>query len=428
VAPFGTLGAVALRITGSPDEPELLFLPWQTPLESWPADQLVALPRGISRHVVRFVRVNGVVYAIKEVGEALAQHEYGMLRRLDRLQVPCVEAVGVVTDRETPDGEELEAALITKHLQFSLPYRALFSKTLRPDTANRLLDALSLLLVRLHLVGFAWRDCSLSNTLFRRDAGAFAAYLVDAETGELRERLSDGQRGHDIEVAHINIFGELLDLQAGDMLHESIDPAFTAEAIVRRYHRLWDELQSAVVINTGERYRVDEKVRRLNDLGFDIEEFEVVREPDGSHVRVQPKVVDAGHHSRRLLRLTGLDVQENQARRLLNDLDAYRSSMGFADTDQEIAAHRWLTDVFEPVVRQVPRELRGKLEPAEVFHEVLEHRWFLSEREGRDVGTLMAARAYVADVLSNKPDELAVLGKRMGTPSDVTMSLPPILD
>ena len=128
------------------------------------------------------------------------------------------------------------------------------------------------------------------------------------------------------------------------------------------------------------------------------------------------------------MRLTGLDVQENQARRLLNDLDAYRASMGFADTDEEIAAHRWLTDVFEPVVRQVPRELRGKLEPAEVFHEVLEHRWFLSEREGRDVGTLMAARAYVADVLSSKPDEQAVLGKRIGTPSDTTMSLPPVLD
>jgi Domain of unknown function (DUF4032)/Lipopolysaccharide kinase (Kdo/WaaP) family len=419
---------VALRITGSPDEPELLFLPWQTPLEEWPADQLVALPRGISRHVVRFARVNKVVYAIKEVGEDLAEHEYGMLRRLDRLNVPCVEAVGVVTDRVSPDGEELEAALITQHLQFSLPYRALFSQTLRPDTANRLLDALSLLLVRLHLVGFAWKDCSLSNTLFRRDAGAFAAYLVDAETGEMRERLSDGQRAHDIEVAHINIFGELLDLEAGEMLHESIDPAVTAEAIVRRYERLWDELQSAVVINTGERYRVDEKVRRLNDLGFDIEEFEVVREPDGSHVRVQPKVVESGHHSRRLLRLTGLDVQENQARRLLNDLDSYRASLGFADADEEIAAHRWVADVFEPVVRQVPRELRGKLEPAEVFHEVLEHRWFLSEREGRDVGTLAAARAYVTDVLSTKRDELAILGKRLGTDSDVTMSLPPILD
>src|SRR6266498_2385466 len=202
-----------LQITAIPDDPALLDLPWATGLEHWPADQLVALPRGISRHVVRFVRISGQVYAIKEVPHRLAQREFELLRRLERRDVPAVEAVGVITGRETPDGEPLETALITRHLQFSLRYRALFSKTLRPDTANRLLDALAVLLVRLHLTGFAWGDCSLSNTLFRRDAGAFAAYLVDAETGELHQDISDGQRAHDLYTAEINLFGELLDLQ-----------------------------------------------------------------------------------------------------------------------------------------------------------------------------------------------------------------------
>ncbi len=416
-----------LQVTGSPDEPDLLFLPWQTPLEEWPAEQLVALPRGISRHVVRFVRLNGQVYAIKEVGVRLAEHEYALLRRLARLDVPSVEAVGVVTGRVSGEGEDLEPALITKHLQFSLPYRALFSQTLRPDTANRLLDALSLLLVRLHLSGFLWKDCSLSNTLFRRDAGAFAAYLVDAETGELHEKLSDGQREHDLDVALVNIYGELLDLQAGAMLHDSVDPQHTSEAIIRRYRRLWGELSEALVVSPGERYKVDDKVRRLNDLGFDVGELQVTTEADGSHVRVHPKVVDAGHHSRRLLRLTGLDVQENQARRLLNDLDSYRSHLDLPEADEELVAHRWVAEVFEPVVRSVPRELRGKLEPAEVFHEVLEHLWFLSERSGEDIGIEAAAASYVTQVLADKPDELAVLGKRLGTPSDPTQSLPPIL-
>jgi len=288
-----------------------MFLPWDQPLEHWSEHYLVHLPRGISRHVVRFTRLNNRIYAVKEVGSDLARHEYQLLRRLAKLDVPCVHPVGVVTGRVSPAGEALEPALITEHLQFSLPYRALFSSTLRPVTANRLLDALTALLVRLHLSGFAWRDCSLSNTLFRRDAGAFAAYLVDAETGELHEQLSVGQREHDIEVAHVNIYGELLDLAAGGLLHEGIDPEHTAEAVLRRYRRLWAELSEAVVIDRTERYKVEEKVRRLNDLGFDVEEFQVVAEPDGSHVRVQPKVVDAGHHSRRLLRLTGLDVQEN---------------------------------------------------------------------------------------------------------------------
>ena len=132
-----------------------------------------------------------------------------------------------------------------------------------------------------------------------------------------------------------------------------------------------------------------------------------------------PKVVDVGHHSRRLLRLTGLDVEENQARRLLNDLDAYRVHLG-PEIDEEFAAHRWVSEVFEPVTGLVPAELRGKLEPAEMFHEVLEHRWFMGERTQRDVSMNEAAEDYVADVLTQKPDEKAVLGQRLGTPSNTT--------
>src|SRR5262245_59987448 len=185
---------VAMRITSALVEPALLDLPWSTPLEEWPADQLVALPQGISRHVVRFVRIAGVVYAVKEIDERIAEREYGLLRALERLGAPAVEATAIVADRTYSCGAPLEPALVTRHLHFSLPYRALFSHTLRPDTISRLLDALAALLVRLHLTGFFWGDCSLSNTLFRRDAGAFAAYLVDAETGALHPQLSNGQR------------------------------------------------------------------------------------------------------------------------------------------------------------------------------------------------------------------------------------------
>jgi len=412
-----------LQATAAPDDPDLLFLPWAVPLEEWPQDQLVSLPRGISRHVVRFVRMGGRVYAVKEVGEHLARHEYQLLRDLVRLRVPCVEAVGVITGREAPDGEPLDPALVTRHLQFSLPYRALFSSTLRPDTAVRLLDALSLLLVRLHLAGFAWLDCSLSNTLFRRDAGAFAAYLVDAETGELHATLTDGQRAHDLEIARVNIYGELSDLQAGGMLHASIDPLGTADSVIARYTGLWDELTRTETVKVGERHLVDARIRRLNQLGFDVAEVSLTVEPGGWGVSVRPQVVDAGHHSGRLLRLTGIDAEENQARRLLNDLDAYGAESGPAGGDVEEVAHRWVSEVFEPVVRAVPRELRGKLEPAEVFHEVLEHRWFLSEREGHDVGMPAAVDSYVAEVLASKPDEQSVLGTRVGTPSDDTAAL-----
>jgi hypothetical protein len=412
------MDTMALQLLAAPSDPALLDLPWSTPLEQWPADQLVALPRGISRHVVRFVRLGDKVYAVKEVAADVARREYGLLRQLERRDLPSVEAVGVVSGRvDAATGEPLEAALITRHLQFSLPYRALFSSTLRPDTASRLLDALAALLVRMHTAGFYWGDCSFSNTLFRRDAGAFAAYLVDAETGELHGRLSDGQRNYDLDLARTNIAGELLDLEAGGLLHESIAPVATSDQVVERYRSLWDELLGAETFDTGERFRIDQRIRRLNDLGFDVAELTIVTDIDGRTVQLEPKVVDAGHHSRRLLRLTGLDVEENQARRLLNDLDAYRAAKNVQNEDEEIVAHRWLTEAFEPVVRAVPKELRGKLEPAEIFHEVLEHRWFLSERAGRDVGLLPAARSYVDDGLQHKPDEEAVLGSRIGSPT-----------
>ncbi|WP_174554186.1 DUF4032 domain-containing protein [Microtetraspora fusca] len=398
-----------LQMIGTPGDPDLIRLPWDIPLEKWPEHHFVALPRGISRHVVRFARASGRVYAIKEISERYARREYKLLWDLARLDAPSVEPVAVVTGRTAADGTELDSALITRHLQFSLPYRAVLSGSVRPDTLTRLLDALVVLLVRLHLTGFYWGDCSLSNTLFRRDAGEFAAYLVDAETGELHPMISEGQRTHDIDVAHVNIYGELLDLEAGELLHPSIDPLAFADQLVERYERLWNELNSDEIIEDVDWHRVDQRIRRLNSLGFCVAEMMVRRKAGTGRLIVRPKVVDAGHHQRRLLRLTGLDAEENQARRLLNDLDAFRVSRGLRHEDEAIVAHHWLAEVFQPVVNGIPAELRRKLEPAQLFHEVLDHRWFMSEAAGADVGLEAALRSYVENVLVFKPDENAVI-------------------
>src|SRR5690606_1092209 len=205
----------ALRITGSSIDPGLLGLPWSIPLEKWPTEHIVSLPKGLSRHLVRFADLSGQVVAVKETTAEMARREYEMLGNLARLAVPCVDRVAVIAGRADADGTALPAALVTSHLRFSMPYRALFTRVLRPDTATRLVDALALLLVRVHNVGFYWGDVSLSNTLFRRDAGACAAYRVDAETGELHEEgLTEGQRLYDLDLARTNIAGEVMDLAA----------------------------------------------------------------------------------------------------------------------------------------------------------------------------------------------------------------------
>lgn len=401
----------ALNITASEVDPGLLTLPWAVPLAEWPSSTIVSLPKGLSRHLVRFANLSGRVVAVKETTAEMARREYEMLGNLHRLDVPCVDRVAVIAGRKDASGEPLPAALVTAHLKFSLPYRALFTQVLRPDTATRLVDALAVLLVRLHNAGFFWGDVSLSNTLFRRDAGAFAAYLVDAETGELHENgLTLGQREHDLDVARTNIAGEIMDLEAGGRLEGGVDAVEIADGILSSYHSLWAALTDQESFSSAESWRLTERVQRLNALGFDIGEMSIQAAPDGTRVSIQPKVVDAGHHQRRLIRLTGLDVEENQARRLLNDLDEFRARVSRLGADEEMVAHEWLTRVFEPVVKAIPYDLRAKLEPAEVFHQVLEHRWYMSQERGSSVPLAEALTSYVNNVLRHRRDEATIMG------------------
>jgi len=396
-----------LQLLARTGHPDFLDLPWGVPLEEWRSERLVDVVRGISRHIVRFVNYDGRLYALKELPAPLARREYRLLRALAAQEMPVVNVVGVVGER----GEDLEAVLITQHLDYSLPFRTLFAGRELPDLRNRLLDAGADLLVRLHLAGFFWGDFSLSNTLFRRDAGALTAYLVDAETGELHAQLSDGQRRHDLAIAEENVIGELLDVEAEHDQLQRFVPEDTARELVERYERLWAELTHEEVFGPDERYRIEERLQRLNELGFDVEEVELVAADDGYKLRLDPRVVEPGHHRRRLHGLTGLNAQENQARRMLNDLAGFRAEIEKTEGQlpHPVVAYRWLAEVFEPTIAAVPLELWTKRQPAEVYHEILEHRWYLSQLAGNDIGLPKAIASYLEVVLPNAPDERTVL-------------------
>lgn len=388
----------------------LLSLPWETPLEEWVDDRLLEVAhRGISRHVVRFVEVDGHVYALKEIDERLARREYRLLGELEAMEMPAVSVLGICVER----GDQQDAILVTRFLDYSMSYRYVFSHGHTQQPTDRLVDAMVELLARLHLAGLFWGDCSLSNTLFRPDAGGVAAYLVDAETAELHPSLTPGQRGFDIDYAVERVGGELLDLQAGGLLPADVDPVELAAELPARYHALWDELTREELLRPDEqRYRVAERVDRLNELGFDVDEIELVTTAEGTRLKVHTRVAESGRHRHRLFVLTGLQVTENQARRLLNDVVSYRAHLeqkaGRA-VPETVAAHRWRSEVYDRVMAMVPEDLSDRLAPAEVFHEILEHRWFLSERAGTDVGTTAAARSYVGAILPGTPSTLTVL-------------------
>ena len=394
-----------LQIASPGEFPAGLDLPWDRALEDWDHPAIVRLTRGISRNVVRFAAYRDAVYAVKELDERLAEREYGLLRDLVELGLPVVEPVCLVTERTRP-GTLGRGLVVTRYLDHSLPLRSLISAGTSPAQASHLVDAVGDLLVRLHLAGFFWGDCSLSNTLFRLDAGRYAAYLVDAETGELHPALSDGQRGHDLLIAADNLAGELMDLERGFGLPEGTDPVDLAASLAPRYERLWEEIHRVETYPADRRDLVEARLKRLNEMGFDIEEMEIETLDDGRlSVRARPNEV--GHHRRLVRELVGVDAEENQARRLLNDMYAYRAwqtGVQGKDVPVGVSALRWFHEVYQPILDAIPADQRAKLEDPEIFHQILEHRWYMSEREGREVALDEVIPSYVEAILRPLPE------------------------
>jgi hypothetical protein len=329
--------------------------------------------------------------------------------------------VAVVTER--PSGEGM---IVTRHLDYSLPYRSLLmGRGLEiPYLGDRLLDALVVLLVRIHLAGFFWGDCSLSNTLFRRDAGALQAYIIDVETAEWHDELTPGQRELDLMIATDNVAGGLLDLQAAGRLAAGIDPIEVALAIEERYKALWSELLAPVTLRVGDVAPMRARLDRLHELGFEVEEMEVVTTEDGASLRYIPKVVEHGYHSVRLASLTGIVAGENQARRMLHDIKVFGAELQRTSNrhiPENVAAVRWLDQRFDPIIQSIPGELFNRLEPAEIFHQLLEHRWYMGEQAGHDV-TIEEALADYLSLLTTAPEE------RVQLDTTAELRLPPLDD
>jgi hypothetical protein len=398
-----------LHIKGLGEEISALYnLPWHTPLEQWPEDETLAAQRGISRHIVRLVRSTpdpaSEIYAVKETVEEFAVREYEALRELSLRGAPAVAQVAIVTNRYSQSGEELPCAIVTRFLPYSLPYRVILSGQITQHEITNMANALAYLLVRLHLLGFWWGDCSLSNTLFRRDAEGFAAYLVDAETGEFQKKLSDGQREHDLELARFNVAAELEDLKIAGVLFPAMDPIRASESVITRYRKIWKSLSEPQILPAGDRHAVERAMRSLQDIGFAVEEVDIQLAGDKSTVTFIPKLVAPNYHSQRLIELMGLETEELQAKRILASFDRFRSREIEKTPKKEEAAKRWLDEVFYKVVNAVPAAMRGRVEDAQLFHEVLEHRWYLGEKAGRDLGLEFATNDYISKVLPERMD------------------------
>jgi hypothetical protein len=377
---------------------DLLDLPWERPLEAWPADTLPFrdIPVGPSRHCVRFLTTDLGLVALKELPLEVGRSEYDVLRRLDARGLPAVRALGIAEAEDRGS-----AILVTDYLAHSLQYRRLLTRLPAGPGPfrDRLLDAMASLLVDLHRGGVFWGDCSLANTLFRRDGDKIQAYLVDAETSEIHPTLSHGQRAVDLEILVENVAYGLADLAMVQKRPEDLDEAIgSAEGVHERYLALWDELTATPELMANDRQAIRARVRRLNDLGFWVDEIELEPTSLGDRVRMTVAVTNRTFHARRLERLTGLVALEGQARLLLNDLREYAAWLEYYERQpisEQRAAQRWVDEVLEPTLDELKPLIGRERDPLQAYCDVLEQKWILSESAQRDVGLRAAIEAYL---------------------------------
>ncbi len=378
-------------------DPDLFDFPWELPLEAWSAESLPfrELPVGPSRHLVRFLETRRGLVALKEEPVRVAEQEYAILSHLDEEGLPAVVPLGISVSPERD-----AAILVTRFLPNSFQYRRLLSRVPPGpgDLRDRLLDAMAGLLVELHRAGVYWGDCSLANTLFRRDGNKLQAYLVDAETSERHPELSVGQREYDLDVLVENVAFGFADLAAIQERDDLFDDALTAAETVRdRYRVLWDELTAEVEVGADDRFAMAARVRRLNDLGFAVEEITVMPGPEG-RVRLRAAVTNRRFHERELGNLTGLRTLEGQARLLLNDLREYGAWLEHAERHPisiEDAAGRWLADVYRPTLARLVAVTGPGGDVVQAYCDVLETKWLVSEHAQADIGLAAAIETYL---------------------------------
>lgn len=375
--------------------PDFLDLPWERPIAEWDESRLVDLPKGISRHEVRFLGYDEGIYAIKELPSRPARNDYRVLRALEDARAPSVTAVGLVEGRSEDLHEERSAALITKYVDFSFSYWELLEGPGFGRRRRQMLAAFAGLLVELHLAGCFWGDCSLSNVLYRYDAMAIEAIMVDAETASVYESLSDGQRQEDLEIMVVNVAGGMSDIAASQGVDIDYADLALGEEIADWYRWLWEETSKEIVIGAGERYHITERIQRLNDLGFTVDEIDLVPTEGGAQLQMRALVGGRVFNATKLRELTGVDASERQAKQILGDLHHFNARHAVVPPHAALAAIQWRVSQFEPLLDRL-RDLSPSGDPVQGYCDFLHFRYMASAEAGHDIDNETAFDRWLA--------------------------------
>ena len=338
--------------------------------------RFVHVKSGLSRHVVRFVESGEDRFAVKETTVEIGRREFLNYSEVARRGIPTLTPVGVVVRDEgartvrTNIGmqrQEVQTAyLVTRLMEKVIPDSFLFKRAFSRDNRRRIWNAVIDLFVQLHANGIYWGDASLANMLIHfstehvPEVGRrtrLQAILADAETVEIRSSLSERLRLADVELFLESMLWTEADVVASGVVRDPMLTQADQEYIIRHYR---------------ERYALDEEMRS----------FELL-----THIDVD--------------RVLGTFEFEGTGKLLLQHIQEhkwYLSERGGREVPLTTAAEDWYSRVFRPVCGVFHEHGLMDLFPertaATLYVAIMEHKYFMSEREHRDVGLVPALEDY----------------------------------
>ena len=367
-------------------------LPWTSPLETWQdrGVHLLEIKSGLSRHVVRFVKTQERRFAVKETSSEIAEREFGNYVRLVRLEIPTLVPVGTVKRYDetrvihTKVGQQLQEQLtgylVTELMEKVLPDSFLFRRGFSRENRIRIWDAVIRLFIQLHSHGVYWGDASLANMLIRFTTEVvpelgkrtqLSAVLADAETVEIRQSISDAMRRADVDLFLESMLWTEADLRASGIVR---DPLVTKED------------QEYVLSSYTDRFAIEQEMRS----------FELV-----THIDVDKLLgaFDAKGYGKLLLQ----HIKEHKW---------YLSERKGGEVSLNDAAEDWYREIFKPVCRIFHRygllEFFPNKTASTLYVEIMEHKYFMSEREKRDVGLVAALEDYLNRFATHDPIRRAI--------------------
>jgi hypothetical protein len=193
----------------------------------------------------------------------------------------------------------------------------------------------------------------------------------------------------------MNLAGEMGDIAAMTGVEIDYADLILGLDVEARYLTLWREVTEELVITRDESYRIRERIARLNDLGFSVDDVYLDPADGGNLVRMNIQVGGRTFHSERLRQQTGIDASENQARVILSDLNYFLAKHGTTTASgKSVSTFKWLTTSFEPIVAQIG-EVRGG-DPVQSYCDFLHHRFLLAQHRGRDIPNQEALEDWIA--------------------------------